>query len=363
MKILAPAIVFFLVLLVFGLLPSTRGHGFLGHPPARNVLANSDYCPHCLNMGTTRLVSNNGKLRWPEGLRGICGDPFNGPRPHEEGGKYYGGGTPVVTYARGGIAEIEVYLTTNHYGRFRFRVCKIDGGRSEKQQLTESCLEHHVLKQANIPQAQRPGDEWFYTSPSDPSTTLYTMYYQLPEDLVCDGESASCVLQWYWVSANSCNPPEFPAAYKLPYGLEECTAPDAPYPEEFINCADIAIVDTRNAAAQYAILPSDIAPVVVYGGGNGSNGSKSVRFIDPVSNRELEDTSRVAKKLDKTLAEKAAARSFCASQPTKGTFANPADRCSSYFVCSDGGSWYFECPIGTSFDPNKKRCALQVPSC
>lgn len=177
-------IAFLLVSVVVALLlPSTRAHGFLDNPPGRNVIANSDYCPHCLNMGTVccrtgcsclclvcltrtsdvcvrqvKQVSNNGKLSWPEGMRGICGDPFNGPRKHEEGGEYYGDGTPSVTYARGGIAEIDIFLSTNHRGRFRFRICKVqnNGPGSEKAQLTEECLDQHVLRQANIPQAQRP---------------------------------------------------------------------------------------------------------------------------------------------------------------------------------------------------------------
>lgn len=208
------------------------------------------------------------------------------------------------------------------------------------------------------------GDEWWYAGPSDPSTVTYTMYYQLPEDLVCDGESASCVLQWYWVSANSCNPPEFPSEYRLPYNLQDCTAADATYPEEFINCADIVIVDTRGAAAQYAVQrvsgsgsDSSVPPVVLY-----DAAQSRPRFFDPVSNQELEDTSRSVRKIDKTLAEKAAAQQFCAHK-SSGTYANPASRCRSYFVCKAAGSWYFECPLGTGFDADKRRCTLLAAAC
>ena len=224
---------------------------------------------------------------------------------------------------------------------------------SEKAQLTEECLEEHVLKQANIPQAQSPGEEWFYTKPSDPSTTEYTMYYQLPEDLVCDGERSACVLQWYWISANSCNPPGIPDQYKLKYNLQDCTAPSASYPEEFANCADISILDTRGAAEQYALKPLSNPltnpPIALY------TSDKVVRFIDPVTYQELEDTSKLINP-DKTLVEKAAAKAFCKDK--NGVFANPVT-CKSYFVCKDIGSWYFECPLGTAFDPSKGRCTLQ----
>ena len=437
-------IVSFLPSLILLLLASTpsRGHGYLRTPPARNVLANSDYCPHCLNFGTVKSVSDNGRLRWPEGLRGICGDAFGGPRDHEWGGKYYGDGTPVVSYSRGGIAEIEIFLSTkyvpghvactlihppltsfpprlihchSHNGAFRFRVCKVRKGPfdpSEKEQLTEECLDQHVLKQANIPQAQSPGEEWFYTIPSDPSTVQYTMYYQLPEDLVCNGEESACVLQWYvlqgvrsspsldahfsprclptghsgptsrplcpsnvsldcaltnrscsriryWVSANSCNPPGIPEEYRRPYSLQDCTLPSAPYPEEFVNCADIAIVDTKSGAAQYALRPlSDplvSPPIVLYSSG------KSPRFIDPTSHEELEDASRIVHP-DKTLVEKSAARAFCATKTSYGKFPNPAS-CKSYFLCLQEDSWYFECPLGTAYEGSKERCTLSVGRC
>jgi len=56
MKFSTRTIAFLLVSAVVALLlPSTRAHGFLGTPPGRNVIANSDNCPHCLNMGTVRI--------------------------------------------------------------------------------------------------------------------------------------------------------------------------------------------------------------------------------------------------------------------------------------------------------------------
>lgn len=32
-------------------LPTAWGHGFMYYPAARNVVLNSDYCPHCLAAG------------------------------------------------------------------------------------------------------------------------------------------------------------------------------------------------------------------------------------------------------------------------------------------------------------------------
>jgi hypothetical protein len=354
-----------IVMLLFSRLIPSHAHGFLRNPPARNVLANSDYCPHCLNAGSVESVSQKGTLSWPDGRHGICGDPFDGPRHHEEGGKFYMGGTPVVTYDKGSIAKFDIFLSTNHNGRFGFRICKIRKGPfdSEKEQLTEGCLNQHILKQADIPEAQIPGEEWYYTSPGDPTTTEYSMYYQLPENLTCDGVTATCVIQWYWQSANSCNPPGFLDQYKRPYGLADCLSEGAPYPEEFWNCATVAIVDEQLYTGEYKLTSFSQPPIVLY------NSEKRPRFVDPLSNLELEVQNTTSafenfRKIDKTMTDLAAANAFCKEKVSSfGAFVHPGSECQGYFLCNAVGSWYFECPLGSKFDSSKKACSYGDTVC
>jgi len=47
------------------LLPTVLGHGFLSVPRSRNAIANSNYCPHCLNGGGSGATAT--------GLHGMCG--------------------------------------------------------------------------------------------------------------------------------------------------------------------------------------------------------------------------------------------------------------------------------------------------
>ena len=230
-------------------------HGFLKVPPARNVLALDstppEPCPHCLNGGTSKEVSNLGAWTWPKGRHGLCGDPWNdkAPRQHEAGGKFYTPGL-YTTYDKGQVIDIEVLLTTNHNGRFKFRICKVSGGydtaaENEQEQLTEECLDEHVLKQAKS--GRSPGGLWSYAKSDDPVPAHYTISYQLPDNLTCDGVSSHCVLQWYWLTMNSCDPKGVDPKYKRLSAtgapLQECGSKGAPYPEEFWNCADILILD------------------------------------------------------------------------------------------------------------------------
>ena len=324
---------------------SVRGHGYLKLPPARNVLANSDYCPHCLNGGTVATVSAGGTLVWPSGLHGICGDPFTAPkpRPHEVGGKFYsasvsgssGVAAPVVSYQEGQMVRFEVTVTTNHNGRFMFSICKVNGAthQDEEEQLTQDCLNEHVLKQANVPGAQNPGDQWFYTTPGDPMYNEYTMFYQLPDLLTCDGVDSRCILQFYWVSGNSCNPPNTPDMYKRPFGLPDCGSQGAAYPEEFWNCADIKIIPS-GWKSFYPETTQGIA--------------KQVRSSLSVYHE------------GKTIQEQAAATLFCTTKVNAyGMFPDVAHKCRGYFICQELASYYVHCPSGTTFDAVTRVCQYE----
>lgn len=255
-----------LLVICVGIFPTTvESHGFLHAPRSRNFIASSvgNVCPHCLNGGTVERVSQSGSLRWPQGEHGICGDAYNDPMPrnHEAGGKYYTltSGTMLPEENRfeqnkDTMVNINLTITTNHNGRFAFRICNVHGGYDTAQdreaaELTEDCLNQNVLKQANVPGAQNPGEIWFYTTPGDPMYTEYSLWYDLPKELTCDGVSSHCIMQWHWVTMNSCVPKDSPKQYRRPINLRYCEDEGSPYPEEFWNCADIVIKPTQ---AQYS---------------------------------------------------------------------------------------------------------------
>ncbi|KDD72986.1 hypothetical protein H632_c2659p0, partial [Helicosporidium sp. ATCC 50920] len=193
-------------------------HGYLSQPQSRNMLAWSDFCPHCLNAGGPWSVG--GGRTWPVGDHGMCGDPYSTavPRPHESGGAHYTG-TIAATWTEGNTVEIKTVITAFHMGRFGFRICKVNGNsaQAERTQLTDACLDQNILVQADVPGAQAPGDRYYHLGAEGQGT--YTMQYQLPKGLSCDGVNTRCVLQWHYLTGNSCNPPNEPSQYVANKGL------------------------------------------------------------------------------------------------------------------------------------------------
>jgi hypothetical protein len=244
--------------------PAANAHGYLASPISRNLLASEKLgysCPHCLNLGGVDTVSQQRELVWPDGHRTLSGDPISerAPRSFEAGGEFYrlpDGGENV--YVAGDVLPITIVTTTNHNGRFGFRICKVSGGYDgatiadrEAEQLTEECLDQNVLVQADVAGAQAPGQRWFYTPVKDAGKSVqYTMSYVVPEDLECDGISSHCVLQWYWLTFNSCQTADAPAKFtRSSNKMANCDEETASYPEEFANLADIKVVRSEADAA------------------------------------------------------------------------------------------------------------------
>lgn len=71
------------------------------------------------------------------GKCGVCGDPFNGARDNEYGGKY-GLGVIVRKYNPGSEILLRIELTASHMGYFEFRVCP-------DKAATQECLDENVL--------------------------------------------------------------------------------------------------------------------------------------------------------------------------------------------------------------------------
>lgn len=321
---------------------------------ARNVLANSDYCPYCLSAGGVGVVSN-GKS-WPSKHHGLCGDPFSQatPRNHEAGGKYWSG-RPTATYQKGQIVQFTTQLSAFHRGRLGFRICKIVGTSiaAEQEQLSEDCFQQSVLKQANVPGAQAPGDPWFHLGRIETTgaTTTFTASYQLPKDLVCDGQTAKCILQWYYLTGNSCNPPGEPSKYSNT-GLETCGA-GAPFPEEFWNCADVRIIDEET-------------PFLTPSPENDDQSSSSANPPPPSprsNNRKkrpppLKPSRRKQRKpppLNNNNYSTTSAAQFCATKAL-GMYADRKSDCRAYYQCDITGSWWFQCPADLKFNQQVSVC-------
>lgn len=206
---------------------------------------------------------------------------------------------PQTTYEPRQVAEFSVVVFTHHMGHFEFRLCDqaLDGGELASAVQGQACLDHRVLLRAppatscavddadpdcqpvdvNHPErwylppsagaVQQAGADWQDEDGRTPNgfTEGYTMRYQIPSYLSC----THCTLQWHWATGNSCFSDEgyyqyfhqlnehgwngvrwFPMmAYSWFGPISELCGPDR-FPEEFWNCADIAVLSSSSGARQ-----------------------------------------------------------------------------------------------------------------
>lgn len=231
---------------------SIEAHGYLKTPRSRNWIGYEDgvvaqgpgsigvpqreTCYHCLNRKEAdNLCSFGNAATLYDDWNDINGDPM--PWISE------------ATYDEGDEITVEAVLTTNHAGHMEMWLCP-DGNNS-----TQECLWSNP--------AQLVRDE-YYGGPVDPtyperayfgnSASEFKFTYKLPEGLTGD----NVLVQWQYITANSCFPPGYKntevgdilleLGWLRAYGMAECMYPYDPTgavgsgkPEQFWNCAEITI--------------------------------------------------------------------------------------------------------------------------
>jgi hypothetical protein len=215
-------------------------HGFMAEPAARNVVHNSDYCPHCWSSGGPGLTYAGGRKWTASGSKmwdpkknaahGVCGDPHTGPLNHEAGGKF---ATKKITgtYARGQTITLRVKITAPHGGRFIFGICPVPDGASdaaERAAVTQQCMDRNRLKNA-----KDGSDYWWF---GKKTTGEFEMQFKLPDNIECK----RCVLQWHYETGNSCTIPGTPSDAVMSANMGGCEG--AQVMEEFWNCADVTVL-------------------------------------------------------------------------------------------------------------------------
>lgn len=212
-------------------------------------------------------------FRWRSG---VCGDSFRGPFEHIKGGRYYYNGKRVASFRQGSIISVQMAVNAHHNGFVEMHIC--DVGKCPHGEISQACfrrLQCTQLKRAWSKECQSgyskrcapidrryPG-RWYLpcyafrdgTDKIDRYGEGGTMTFELPDHLVCD----HCVLQWFWTSANSCNPPGVIEYYDGPdrprnwgrckgqggalggVAREQRPCGGSKFPEEYLQCADIRV--------------------------------------------------------------------------------------------------------------------------
>jgi len=185
---------------------------------------------------------------------GICGNAAGTPQTYNKVGDV------KATYVAGSVAAIQVVITAHHVGYFEFELC------ADASDLSESCFQQHRLLREGCECSCQPADpthscaecdhcrRWWkpccegelsqvvtdgYPGPVLPGQGNlvpyeYTMQYKIPEGL----KTSRAVLRWHYMTTNSCTS-------------------STSAPEEFWNCADVAISDAAGDVG--AEIPFDNA--------------------------------------------------------------------------------------------------------
>ena len=222
-----------------------NAHGYIKFPPLRGGAFNNEvnaWCPHC----------GNG--------RSVCGDGGEwGPNVDMLG--YMDG--PQTTFAPGDIVEMEVDIVAHHQGHFELGICREHLSHSTEN--PQACVDELKLKRVPPPGDCVPNDargdcqpmlesqqERWYLSPGEGTKK---MHFQIPENLLCE----ACTLQWRWWTGVDGPNPGYGCYYQRMRELgwaakdwchEQCGECDEAAqhaepkrePEEFRNCADIAVL-------------------------------------------------------------------------------------------------------------------------
>ncbi|XP_067672319.1 uncharacterized protein [Haliotis asinina] len=192
------------------------GHGRLVDPPSRSSMWRFEFkTPR--NYDDNQLFCGGVAVQYGQngGKCGICGDPWQGPRDNEPGGKFYTG-IIVRKYNVGQVIKAKVELTASHKGFFEFRLCP---NNSPFRNVTHECLDRYILPMAETGETK-------YRIESLAGNQNIEVNLKLPEGVKC----SACVFQWKYNAGNS-------------WGTDSdgTSCIGCGNQEQFYGCADVAI--------------------------------------------------------------------------------------------------------------------------
>ncbi|GAB1605791.1 uncharacterized protein LOC115222289 [Argonauta hians] len=243
------SVVVLVLSIICALIPQAVCHGRLMDPPARNSMWRFGF-PNPINYNDNELYCGGKMVQWArnKGKCGVCGDPWNGVRNHEVGGKY-ANGIISRTYTEGDNIQVAVQLTANHLGWFEFRICPIEDPDTE---VTQQCLDRHILYGADGLTSRFPVAK-------GKSSMFFNFTVRLPVGVICE----QCVFQWKYRTGNTWDKDDKTGIFCRGCGPQE----------EFYNCADITIeplssLKTKSKTIRHEdnariVTTSQMMPIVV----------------------------------------------------------------------------------------------------
>ena len=235
-------------------LPGTDAHGYLKSPRSRNYVANRDgkwsggttsdpkieTCPHCLNQGGICGTTGNNNYNTPL-------NTFGDPMPVNIQG----------TFQQGQEIELTSVITAHHKGHFEYKACPIQPGEVP----TQACFDAYPLEFVEDKIYNAPKDTNYPERAYIPeSGNDFTHTFKLPANLSGD----LVLIQWVYVTANSCLPPGY-HDYPFPPGFPTRSAGNcgSSLGEQFWNCAEVRIVPSNPTPVTMPVATPTNLPVSI----------------------------------------------------------------------------------------------------
>lgn len=245
---------FFATCIVTFSFPGTDAHGYLKSPRSRNYAANQDgkwsggtandpkieTCPHCLNQGGICGTTGNSNYNTP---LNTFGDPM-----------------PVNIQAnlqQGQEIDLSMVITAHHKGHIEYKACAIQPGEVP----TQDCFDAHPLEFVEDKIYNFPKDTNYPERAYIPTTgNDYTHTFKLPADL----NGNLVLIQWVYVTANSCLPPGY-HDYPFPPGQGPPGGSDcySSLGEQFWNCAEVRIAPSNTSPVTPPVTTPTDPPVTI----------------------------------------------------------------------------------------------------
>ncbi|XP_012944521.1 uncharacterized protein LOC101864263 [Aplysia californica] len=212
-------------------LQGSEGRGRLVDPPARASMWRFGFKTP-VNYNDNGLNCGGPALMWGtnQGRCGVCGDPYNGVRENEAGGKY-ATGLIARTYTSGQMITAKVEVSANERGWFEFNLC---AHNDPSRPVTEACLNATVLQLTS-------GGTRYYV----PSTAngVVSVDLDLPAGVTC----SQCVFRWRWNAGNM-------------WGWDKSGNPclGCGHQEQFFGCSDVTITSGSGLPVNPATRPPPV---------------------------------------------------------------------------------------------------------
>ena len=248
-----------------------HGHGHMTTPRSMNYDASIngaqntagvppiDYCPHCLNTNTKNCGKNQ----------------YNDYDDFKDGLGFPMPWISVAEYTAGSIIDVESYLDTHHNGHMEIFACN-DGLASSEECFDEPTNALHFVEDVayGMPADPNYPERGYYAFGQGGGVKDFHMRFKLPDHIV----GAEVLLQWRYITANSCSPPGYaeyfngnslPADYWTA-GVNSCVPPypndgsrSNVHPEQFFNCARVTVLDPQpTSSPKPTAAPVTSAPTI-----------------------------------------------------------------------------------------------------